>query len=283
MKWACCGVSEIEKMRMEQLQSVLGSGHELVFIEYKEGADWDKEFAAIPDLKHVRWGESVQVVVSKSWKIQSTWTALLGLSDGTILRDGRWWPLCASYEVICQRITSIGEGLDMHASAFISGSGAMARAAIAALFRSGFRKFRILATDDKEAEVLLHDISVKFFGADVEVVPPEKIVLLAGVSSLFFNTLTEAQAPDLVTEISYLNFMKRPGALMDSTVNDKQSLLLKEARESAIPTLDGWHLAARIDALWVEWAFGIKIDIAAYENLLRESHSKISTASPTKG
>jgi len=282
MKWAYCGVSEVEKWRMEQLQSILGSAHELISLEYQEGVDWDQVLGAVPDLKHVRWGEAIQMPVSKSLKVHSSWTALLGLADGMILRDSRWWPLCAAYEVIGQRITSIGEGLDMQASAFVSGTGAMARAGVAALFRAGYRKFRILATDVEEAEGMLRDVSVKFFGIDVEIVPPEKIVLLAGVSSIFFNTLTEVQAPELVTEISYLNFLKRPGALIDATLCDKQTLLLKEATDSQIPTLDGWHLAARIDALWVEWAFGTKIDIASYEKLLRENSTKISSSSSTK-
>lgn len=275
MKWACCGVSAKEKWRMEQLQSLLGSGHELVFLDYKEGVDWNKELTAIPDLKHIRWGESVQVTIAKTWTIHSTWTDLLGLTDGMVFRDSRWWPLCAAYEVLCQRVTSIGEGLDMRASAFISGTGAMARVGIAALFRSGFRKFRILATSRDEAETLKKDISIKFFGLDLEIVPAEKIVLLAGVSSLFCNTLTEAEAPGVVTEISYLNFLKRPGALIDTSLNSKPTLLLREATDSAIPTIDGWQIAARIDALWVEWAFGTKIDVEAYEKLLREGSAKL--------
>lgn len=276
MKWACCGVSDKEKWRFEQLQAVLGSEHELIFLEYKKDGDWQRELSAVVDLKHVRWGEAVQVEVSKNSHIQSTWTALLGLTDGMVFRDSKWWPLCAAYDVVCRCVTSIGEGLDMRASAFISGTGAMARVGIAALFRSGFRKFRLLAVNAQEADLLLNDIKVKFFGADLERVPPEKIVLLAGVSSVFFNTLTEAAAPELVTEISYLNFLKRPGALIDTSLNVQPTLLLHEAKDSGIPILDGWYLASRIDALWAEWALGTKIDVDAYEKRLREGSATLS-------
>ncbi len=259
---------------MEQLQSLLGSEYELSFLEYKD-IDWNQTLSSIPNLKHVRWGRDVQVAIAKAWTIQSTWTALLGLTDGMVLRDSRWWPLCASYEVVCQRITSIGEGLDMKASAFISGTGCMARVGIASLFRAGYRKFRILATHEEEAAQMVKDISVKFFGVDIEIVHPSKIVMLAGVSSIFFNTLLESEAPDLVTEISYLNFLKRPGAIIDTTLYSKPTVLLKEATDSSIPTLDGWHLAARIDALWAEWAFNKKIDVEAYEKILREGSAKL--------
>jgi hypothetical protein len=256
---------------MEQLQSMLGSDYGLVQLEYKESEDWSQELGQIPDIRHVRWGDSIQIKIAKTSKVQSSWTALLGLADGMVLRDGRWWPLCASYEILSQGIISIGEGLDIRASAFVTGAGAMARAGIAALFRMGFRKFRIVSANAPEAENLKQELAVKFFGIDIELVPPEKIVMLGGVSSIVLNTLTELEAPELVTEISYLNFLKRPGALIDVSMSPKQTLLLKEAADSAIPTLDGWHLAARIDACWADWAFNTKLDVALYEKQLREN------------
>lgn len=275
MKWACCGVSAREKWRFEQLQSVLGGEHSLTVLEYKPDLNWQNE---LKEFGHVRWGEMVQVPVTKTWPVQSTWTALLGVTDGVVFRDSQWWPLCAAYEAIGQTITGIGEGLDMQASAFISGTNGSARAAIGALFRAGFRKFRVLPIDFEMGSNLLQEVHIKFFGIDVELVPPEKIVLLAGVSSIFVNNLTEEEAPELVKEISYMNFLKRPGAIIDTSLYSKQTVLLKEAVESEIPTVDGWSIAARVDALWAEWAFNKKIDIAAYEKQLREGAASIEAS-----
>lgn len=272
MKWAACGLNPREKWRMEQLRAALCGDHELTVLEYKADAEWPK---VLDGFTHVRWGEAIQIEVNKAWPIQSTWTALLGITDGMVFRDSRWWPLCASYEALGQTVTSIGEGLDMQASAFISGALGPARAAVGALFRAGFRKFRILPTDHQRGECLVNEVKVKFFGIDIELVPPEKIVLLAGVSSIFVNTLIEEDAPDLIKECSYLNFLKRPGAIIDMSLYSKQTVLLKEAADSEIPTVDGWTIAARIDALWAEWAFGVTLDAVAYERQLRDGCGNI--------
>lgn len=267
MRWVCCGVSPIEKWRFEQLREMLGDEHELVFMDWKSGTDWLHEFDGFG---HVRWGEGVQVSASKALKVHSSWTALLGITDGMLLREGRWWPLCASYEALWHTFTSMGQGLEMDASAFVNGTGAMARAGIAALFKCGFRRFRVTGKDVESCQQLVSDIRVKFLGIDLEVVPIDKIVLLAGISSVFINTVTASEAPELTQEISYLNFLKRPGALIDTSPYTKPTLLLKEAADSAIRTVDGWHLAARIDALWSEWAFGKKLDIDAYQKRLTQ-------------
>lgn len=274
MKWACVGVSKKEKMRFECLQKHLGSDHEVSFMEWRQDGDWE---ADLRGFQHIRWGEDIQVDVSKRLKAHSTWTALLGVTDGMVTRDGRWWPLCASYEALCQTVTDLGEGLDIQGSAFVSGTGASARAGIAALFRNGFRKFRLVALNLESAEGLVRDIRLKFFGIDLEVVPADMIVLLAGVSSVFVNTLSEDEAPDLVQEISYLNFLKRPGAIIDANMFTKQTLLLKEAMDSAIPMVDGWDLAARIDSLWTKWAFSKELDHATYGKDLKTAALNLRT------
>ncbi len=264
MKWACCGVNGLEKWRYERLQEELGSDHELVFLDWKDGADWDQELAGF---HHVRWGESFQMAVSKQLKAHSTWTALLGTTDGMVLRDSRWWPLCASYEALWQTFTALGQGIDLDDSAFIDGTGAMARAGIAALFKCGFRRFRIPTESVEISQALVKDIRVRFLGIELEMVPIDKIVLLAGISSVFINTLRPDEAPELSKEISYLNFLKRPGALINTGLYTKPTTLLKEAADTDVSIVDGWHIAARVDSLWAEWAFKKKLDIRALQNI----------------
>lgn len=267
MKWAACGANELEKERFQRLQAKLGAGHELTFIDWAPDSD---PTAVDPSIQHVRWGEHIQVAVCKRLTAKSAWTALLGLADGMILRNGKWWPLCASYEALSKTCAELGSNLDSASSAFISGAGPMARAAIASLFKFGFRKFRISAVKPEDCDTLINEMRGRFFGADIERVPMNKIVLLAGVSSVFVNTVSQEEAPDLSQEVSYLNFLKRPGAIIDTGYTKIDSQLLKEAVDSAIPAVDSWHMAAAVDAFWVKWAFGADLDLESYAVSLRD-------------
>jgi len=280
MKWACAGVSAKEKWRISRLQELLGDSHEMAVLDWQSGADIEKLAAGF---QHLRWGEASQLEAAKAMTVQSAWTALLGVCDGMILQGGRWWPLCASYEAFCQTFTGLGSALDTDSSAFVAGAGSMARAAIAALFKSGFRKFRVTSQASELSAGLIHDMQLKFFGLDMQVVPMNKIVLLAGVSSVFVNTLSADDAPEVEQEIAYLNFLKRPGAVIDSTLFARQSVLMKEALGSGIPGVDGWQLAARIDALWAKWAFSKDIDVEAYAKILTERCGELDTSSSAPG
>src|ERR1700719_4496659 len=128
MKWLVLGARETEKPRFEKLNGLLGS--ELVFQDWDPKADVD---LAYPDFQHVRWGQDVQVEATRALKRHSTWTSLLGVADGMVFRGERWWPLCASYEAFSQMLNRLGPALDTSVSAFVTGTGGMARAAIAGL------------------------------------------------------------------------------------------------------------------------------------------------------
>jgi hypothetical protein len=260
MKWAAVGVSEIEKSRFEKLSKAIGTPNELTFLDWKPEDDFLKQFG---EYVHVRFGESVQPECAKRLQVHSSWTSLLGVTDGMMIREGRWWPLCASYEAICAILFEFGKALDFTHCTFVSGAGASARAGIAALSKCGFRGFKIAGVGSA-AEELAKDLRVNFFGIDIEVVPVDKIVMLAGVCSVFLNTATQEEFPTLTQELSYLNFLKRPGVIVDTTLVKTGSVFLKEAEDSGIPSIDGWRMAARADSLWAQWAFGAKIDEVAY-------------------
>lgn len=266
MKWLGCGVTPLEKRRLERLQAAIGGDHEVVFSDWQPGSDPTQIESTI---QHVRWGRGIQLEVCKLLKAQSAFTALIGMADGMLLRQGKWWPLCASYEALSLTFTSMGQGLDIGSSAFVSGAGPMARVAIAALFKMGYRKFRITAVDPDQCQTLINDLKARFFGAEIVQVSMNKIVLLAGVSSVFVNTVSEDDEPELSQEVSYLNFMKRPGAIVDTCLTKTEARIMKEAKDSMIPSVDCWQVAAKVDALWAKWAFGHELDQEKYIQALR--------------
>src|SRR5262249_43091215 len=116
----------------------------------------------------------------------------------------------------------------------------------------------------EEAEVLIREVRGKLFGLNIQWVPMEKIVLLPGESSALVNCTPSIEENALLTELSYLNFLKRPGFLFDSSRYPKSSMLVQEALDCGVKVIDGVEIAARADVLWAKWAFGAELSLEEY-------------------
>lgn len=256
MKWAFCGGFPEEKLRFELLAKALGEAEPPLQIEWKEDTDWSLAFEPF---NHVRIGDQLQVKFAKLWAQHSSMTSMFGVTDGFIRQGNKWWPKCSSFDAICSSLKECGDDLDFSMPAFVSGAGATARVGIAALFRCGFRKFKI-AAESVSVESLVSELKGRFFGCEFEIIPFEKIVMLAGECSLFLNTVRQSEDEELTRELSYLNFLRRPSLIVDTTLLSQESVFVKEAEESGIRGIDGWTIAAHADALWAEWAWNKSLD-----------------------
>ncbi len=269
-KWTSISPTN-EEHRWQMLSQKLTSlGVENEYVTWS-GPTRDLEDVSLLDpFDHVRLSTSIGPHILKKLKVQSSWATLIGVIDGMIQTEHGWWPLCAIYESFGQILIKIGQGLDMRGNIFVAGAGGIARVAIAAFFKAGFSKFLITNFDAAEAEVLINEVRRKMFGLDVQWVPMEKIVMLPGESSALVNCTPSIEENALLIELSYLNFLKRPGFLFDSGRYPKSSILVQEAAESGVSIIDGIEMAARADVLWSKWAFGVDLDLEEYKREFQE-------------
>ncbi|MGE4130705.1 MAG: hypothetical protein AB7F86_03660 [Bdellovibrionales bacterium] len=235
-----------------------------------EYVKWDgptREFADISVLDgfdHVRLSTSVGPKVLALLKVRSTWATLIGVIDGMVNTNGVWWPLCALYESYGQILVRVGKDMDKRGSVLVAGAGGVARTAIAAFFRAGFKNFLLTNLDVEEAGATIEEVNRKLFGLAIEWVPTEKIVLLPGECAALVNCTPSIDENPLLRELSYLNFLKRPGFLFDSSRHQKASILMEEAVESEVTVINGIEIGARTDVLWAKWAFGVDLDLDSY-------------------
>lgn len=234
--------------------------------------DWDKA-QELNDYSHVRLATRLGSDILNKLKVQSSWVTLLGVIDGMVKRDGAWWPLCALYESFGKMLVDLGTNMDMRGNVFVVGSGGAARVAVAAFFRAGFKHFLITDYNQEEAEKNISEFKRNFLGIHVQWVPQESIVLLPGETSVLVNC-TPAENNNLLIELSYLNFLLRPGFLFDLNLTPKPNLLVNEATEAGVTILSGLDIASHSDALWAKWAFNVDLDIETYS---KELQSAIST------
>ena len=224
-----------------------------------------EDLAKLDHLHYVRISSRFGPQVLKLVPVQSSWITTLGVIDGMMKReDGKWWPMCALFEAFGALIFELGQELDMRGSVLVAGAGGTARIAIAALFKAGFRNFLMTNFKESEAQITIDEVRSKFFGLTLQYVPLEKIVLLPGESTVIVNCTPSVEQNPLLVELSYMNFLIRPGFLFDVSRSKTPSLLVQEAKDAGVRVISGVELAARSDQLWAKWAFGVDIPLEKY-------------------
>ena len=223
-----------------------------------------KDLKPLEKFDHVRLSSRYAPQILPQIKVQSSWITTLGVSDGMVKGEKGWWPLCALYESFGKHLFDLGPRLDNRGSALIAGAGGAARVAIAALFKTGFREFLLTNSNADEAQRTIQDVRSKFFGLNLQWIPTERIVLLPGESSILVNCTPSVEENALLVELSYMNFLKRPGFLFDLSLSSKPSILVQEALDAGVSVLSGVQIAARADLLWAKWAFDTELDLDSY-------------------
>ena len=270
-KWTVLNKINEDKRWQTLSQALTDAGTANEFVPFTESLDGFTDFSKLEEFHHVRLSNRIAEPLLKNLKVQSSWTTLLGVVDGMVKTSHGWWPLCALYESFGQLLIDLGQDLDMSASTFVAGAGSAARITIASFFKAGCKKFIVTGFDAEEAERALTDVRRRFFGMNIQFVPMDKIVLLPGECSVAVNCTPSVEENELLRELSYLNFLKRPGLLIDLTMGGQPSILVQEAKDAGVRVVNGFELAARTDVLWAQWAFQTALSREVYQKRLEET------------
>ncbi len=288
MKWACYEFQDVwesesfrvERRRFEALSEFLsqkGQNHQFELLPAAEGLktslppQWDA--SVLSDYEHVRFTGAFSRWIPGASSQFDLSEALLRVGDGMIYFENRWWVRSALREAICRQISSWDKLLDLTADVFIVGTGASARASISALFKAGFRRFRVTGRSQESYQKMVDDMVKHHFDIFFEFVPREKIVLMTGQHSIVVNASPLGENNELLNELSYLNFLKRDGVVWDLALSSHATPLLQEAEDVGLMTVDGRTTAGWVDVIWLEWAFGYKGQPEEYVNFLRQALS----------
>lgn len=275
-KWTSLSIMN-EEVRWKLLsQALADAGAVNEYIPWTGANDGFVDIEGLSAFDHVRVSSRLAPDLVRQLKVQSSWTTLLGVADGMNNTPNGWWPLCALHEAFGDILVQLGQNLDKRGNVFIAGAGGAARIALAAFFKAGFQNFLITSFDESEAMKMIQDVKARFFGLSVQWVPTDRIVLLPGESTVLVNCTPSTDENVLLRELSYLNFLKRPGFLFDLSRSAKPSVLVQEANEAAVRVVTGIELAARTDVLWAKWAFQATLEVPAYRDKLTAAFAAIT-------
>jgi hypothetical protein len=264
-KWTALSASD-ENNRWNLLSDFIKrAGVENEFVPWTDKIEDFPDLSPLKDFNHMRLSMSLAPLVVRHVKAQSSWISLLGVTDGMVNAPNGWWPLCALYESLGQIIVQLGRDLDNRGNVLVAGAGGRARASIAALFKGGFSKFLFTSFNESEAQLLIKDMKFRFLGIDIRWVPREKIILLPAETSVLVNCTPSIEENALIRELSYLNFLRRPGFLFDLNRESNRGILVEEAQQVDVKIITGQEIGARTDVLWAKWAFQATLEIQTYE------------------
>ncbi len=245
--------------------------------------DW-LQAEALQDFDHVRMSTRLGGEALKKLKVQSTWITLLGVVDGMFKREGSWWPLCALYESFNQLLVTLGPDMDHRSNVLLAGTGGSVRVALAAFFKAGFNHFLITALNQQEAEKIVNEVKRNFFGLKIDYVPKDAIVMLPGDTTVLVNCTPRLPENHLLSELAYLNFLRRPGFIFDLSLFGDRNDLREAADDAGVKYVSGVEIAARSDILWVNWAFNANLDLQEYmKGLLAVGTSAVGSPTVDEG
>lgn len=170
------------------------------------------------------------------------------------------WPRSLLTGAIKHAVLKTSRGLDQRGWAFTTGVSPVTRAAILAMFELGYRQVKLIHLPDEEPGALkIQEDCAKFcFGLTIEKKLRSELTLQANSGSLLVNVENLEADADLLQTLLYLNFLHRPGLVVDlSPDGEASSTLLKEADISGFGTVSHRAVALEWDREFREY-LGLK-------------------------
>ena len=254
-RWSALCLEKNEDRWVAFSEELNKAGFANEYVPWTGPLDQIKDLSAFDGLDHLRFCADVGLRIIPHLKVQSSRITLIGVVDGMVKQEHGWWPLCAVHDALGEILIQLGHEVDKRGYVFIAGVNGNARASIAAFFKCGFRKFMFTHDDEGEAQALLKELNRRFFGLEIQWVPMDRIVVLPGETTVLVNCKPGPDDDPLLTELSYLNFLRRPGFIFDLSGNRPDSLLLREGKDANARVLSSLDVAKYQDALWTKWAF----------------------------
>lgn len=167
---------------------------------------------------------------------------------------GQVWPRSLLSQALRQIILRSSKGLDLRDWALVTGVSALSRAALVSVFEVGYRQARLVyGTEELEAaEKIKVDFEKYCFGFNIELQKRNELTLQPNNGSLLVNVEDLQQDADLLETLLYMNFIHRPGLVLDLSAKTELGTLLQEAALSKFEAVAGFHVQAEWDYLLLQ-------------------------------
>lgn len=247
------------------------------FIKYlrwlSQSKNWDLEFAtqrefsweALSSFSAVKVELSLSSQVFPQMKVLPTLVRNLQCLDSFFLEGGTLYPRLLLYEALRSFLVSQARELDIRAPAFVVGESESARIAAAVLAEMGVSEIFLTGTGES-LQLQKSILDQSFIGLRFQTINEEDLTLQAVSAGIVVNTVDLSERRGLLTDLSYFNFMKVSGYVLDLNLLPTHNLLLEEAEKANLRVLHPISVAVELTRLWLE-RLGIGAEFSTQEIL----------------
>ncbi|MFN7729365.1 MAG: hypothetical protein ACK5P7_09445 [Bdellovibrio sp.] len=128
--------------------------------------------------------------------------------------------------------------LDNRKKAYISGSGPWAKLFCVIAVQMGFQSLLIVVTDKSAGRFIAEELRRFCFGVDIDLIQHSELTLRPNDGSLLVNTVDPHEYPDVIADLSYLNFLSLEGLVVETHETIKENTLVLETKNSRIALIE---------------------------------------------
>ena len=224
--------------------------------------EWKTEF------DQFRVGAPFGSLLAENLDLSNALTLTLKTADCLHHLDSRWWPRSLMDECLLRAVIQKDLNIDIHNSAMIIGTGAAAKACVMSLVKLGFLNISFTDTNSESGYEFVSQLKRRVFGANFNFIEQRDIALLPGVFSLAINTPPDMVENTLVDDLSFFNYLRHEGIVIDLSVKAAKTKFIKQAELVTSQVLHGIDVASLVDAYWVEMCFDIELNESDYKSEL---------------
>lgn len=234
-----------------------------LFMQYlkllAEQKNWGWEFESHQDLSRDLFKDAMAVKVEPSLsakilprlKVLPTQVRTLEVLDCMFAENGTWYPRLLCYEALRLLLVEKAPDLDIRNPVFVVGHNEQSRVVVSVLADIGCSEFYLVGDTEflnLEKEFLLR----RQLGIHIHILPPDELTMQALSAGIVINTQDLSQEKALLLDLSYFNFMKQGGYVLDLNLSGHENLLLEEAEKAGLKVLSPVSVVQVFTRLWLE-------------------------------
>lgn len=171
----------------------------------------------------------------------------LQTTDSLVRENGEWWPRLSLPETLRSQIVNQFGDLDISLNSYVIGASRRGRAAAVALVSLGYSRVSLVDEDETKLAREVALLRRYLFGVQIEAVPAQTLTVRESPGSLMLNTVQLQAESAILGDLSYFNFMKTGGVVVDISECSPFNHLLEEAGRANLKVLSGLRVQSWSD------------------------------------
>ncbi|HEY8269293.1 MAG TPA: hypothetical protein VIG33_00270 [Pseudobdellovibrionaceae bacterium] len=171
----------------------------------------------------------------------------LEAADSLVLENGQWWPRLYLCDTLRTLVIHRFRDLDISLNSYVIGANKTGRAVAAALAELGFSHVSLVDEDAEKLDTEIKLLRRYLFGVQIEGILAQTLTIQEKPGSMMVNTLRMQSHDSILGDLSYFNFMKAGGVVIDISECTPHNQLLEEAERANLKILSGLAVQAQYD------------------------------------